>query len=224
MDAFAQTGFYGATMKDVARRAGISYTGLMHHFPSKEDLLIAVLDFRSEQNARVMEAADARDPVGQPLKALKGVLAVSARNAESPGLRELHCVISGEAWAAPGYRPAGGLSGGRRSAISRTALMMAGHGRAGADQGPSGWFEPRATMSRLSREVGWLSSSMPVTCLPLGGSRPGSTWFATPSGRWMCGWIGTSLWRDGSRPRNSARSASEGSRPRRPTAFTARPD
>ncbi|MFC5744898.1 TetR/AcrR family transcriptional regulator [Actinomadura rugatobispora] len=97
MDAFAQTGFYGATMKDVARRAGISYTGLMHHFPSKEDLLIAVLEFRGEQSTRLMEAAGARDPVGQPLKALEGLLAVSADNSLSPGLLELHCVISGEA-------------------------------------------------------------------------------------------------------------------------------
>ena len=32
VDAFSQTGFHGATMKDIARRAGISQTGLLHHF------------------------------------------------------------------------------------------------------------------------------------------------------------------------------------------------
>ncbi|MFI0351979.1 TetR/AcrR family transcriptional regulator [Actinomadura sp. 9N407] len=97
MDAFARTGFYGATMKDIAGRAGISYTGLLHHFPRKEDLLLAVLELRSEQSARLMEAADARDPAGHPLKALRGMLAVAADNALSPGLLELHCVIAGEA-------------------------------------------------------------------------------------------------------------------------------
>jgi AcrR family transcriptional regulator len=97
VEAFALTGFYGATMKDIARRAGISYTGLMHHFPRKEDLLLAVLEFRSEQSARLMEAADARDPAGHPLQALRGMLAVTADNSLSPGLLELHCVISGEA-------------------------------------------------------------------------------------------------------------------------------
>src|SRR5919108_3056060 len=93
VDAFAQTGFYGATMKDIAKRAGISYTGLLHHFPRKEDLLIAVLEFRGEQSARLLESVDARDPAGHPLKALRGVLAVTADNTLSPGLLELHCVI-----------------------------------------------------------------------------------------------------------------------------------
>lgn len=97
VDAFARTGFYGTTMKDVAGRAGLSYTGLMHHFPSKEELLIAVLEFRAEQSAALMEAHGALDPVGQPLRALRGMLAVIADNAGHPGLVELHCVISGEA-------------------------------------------------------------------------------------------------------------------------------
>ncbi|HEU5027329.1 MAG TPA: TetR/AcrR family transcriptional regulator [Spirillospora sp.] len=97
MDAFAQTGFYGATMKDIAGRAGISYTGLLHHFPRKEDLLIAVLEFRGEQSSRLLETAGARDPAGHPLEALTGILAVTADNARNPGLLELHCVISGEA-------------------------------------------------------------------------------------------------------------------------------
>lgn len=97
VDAFAQTGFYGATMKDVAQRAGISYTGLLHHFPSKEELLIAVLEHRSEQSARLLEPAGARDPARDPLGALRGMLAVILDNALHPGLLELHCVMSGEA-------------------------------------------------------------------------------------------------------------------------------
>ncbi|GAA2165770.1 TetR/AcrR family transcriptional regulator [Actinomadura napierensis] len=97
VEAFARTGFYGVTMKDVARRAGISYTGLLHHFPGKEDLLLAVLEFRTEQSARLLEAAGGRDPAGRPLEGLRGMLAVTADNALNPGLLELHCVISGEA-------------------------------------------------------------------------------------------------------------------------------
>jgi AcrR family transcriptional regulator len=97
VDAFARTGFYGVTMKDVAKRAGISYTGLLHHFPRKEDLLLAVLEFRTEQSARLLEAAGARDAAGNPLEALRGLLRMSAENSLSPGLLELHCVISGEA-------------------------------------------------------------------------------------------------------------------------------
>ncbi|WP_198653651.1 TetR/AcrR family transcriptional regulator [Actinocorallia populi] len=97
VEAFAQTGFHGATMKDIAKRAGISYTGLLHHFPRKEDLLIAVLEFRGEQSARLLEAVDALDPAEHPLEVLRGMLAVTADNERSPGLLELHCVMSGEA-------------------------------------------------------------------------------------------------------------------------------
>ncbi len=97
MEAFAATGFYGATLKDVAARAGISFTGLLHHFPHKEDLLMAVLEFRAEQGRRLLEEAEALDPVGHPLRALRGMLAITLDNASHPGLVELHCVMSGEA-------------------------------------------------------------------------------------------------------------------------------
>ena len=100
MDAFAQTGFHGATMKDVARRAGISYTGLLHHFPNKEDLLIAVLEFRGEQSSRLLDEIDGRDAARRPLDALRGLLEVVADNELRPGLLELHCVIAGEAVSA----------------------------------------------------------------------------------------------------------------------------
>ncbi len=97
MEAFATTGFYGATLKDVAARAGISFTGLLHHFPHKEELLLAVLEFRAEQGRNLLEQAGALDPAGDPLGALRGMLAVSADNASYPGLVELHCVMTGEA-------------------------------------------------------------------------------------------------------------------------------
>lgn len=95
--AFGQSGFHGAAMKDIAGRAEISLTGLLHHFPSKAELLMAVLEFRADQGRRVMEECGARDPAGEPLKALRGVLAVIAENAMHPGLVELHCVVSSEA-------------------------------------------------------------------------------------------------------------------------------
>ncbi|WP_205523108.1 TetR/AcrR family transcriptional regulator [Streptomyces sp. RLB3-17] len=43
-EAFGEVGFYGATMKDNAKRAGISYTGLLHHFACKEDLLAVIVE------------------------------------------------------------------------------------------------------------------------------------------------------------------------------------
>ena len=101
VDAFAQTGFYGATMKDIAKRAGISYTGLLHHFPCKEGLLIGVLELRSEQTTSLL-GASVMNPAEHPMEALNGMLAVIADNERHPGLLELHCVMSGEA-TSPGH-------------------------------------------------------------------------------------------------------------------------
>lgn len=95
--AFGETGFYGATMKDIAKRAGISYTGLLHHFARKEDLLHAVLELRDERSARFMESASATNPAADPFEALRGMLAVLVDNELQPGLMALHCVLSGEA-------------------------------------------------------------------------------------------------------------------------------
>ena len=44
MELFAEFGFGSTTMKDVAARAEISPRGLIHHFPTKEDLLLGALE------------------------------------------------------------------------------------------------------------------------------------------------------------------------------------
>lgn len=97
VDAFGETGFYGATMKDIAKRAGISYTGLLHHFPRKEDVLTAVLELRDERSTEYLKSAQALAPESNPVEMLRGMLAVIVDNELQPGLVELHCVLSGEA-------------------------------------------------------------------------------------------------------------------------------
>lgn len=97
IEAFAESGFYGTTMKDIASRAGISYTGLLHHFPKKEDLLQAVLDHRAERDHEFLSSIGALDWESDPLGVFRGMLAVIRDNARRPGLLELHTVVSGEA-------------------------------------------------------------------------------------------------------------------------------
>lgn len=46
IEFFARQGFRGAKMADIARAAGLSEPGLLHHFPSKTRLLMAVLEER----------------------------------------------------------------------------------------------------------------------------------------------------------------------------------
>ncbi|MCW2613010.1 MAG: transcriptional regulator [Frankiales bacterium] len=44
LQAFVELGYHGATIRDIARRAGLSVPGVYHHFPSKQHLLVALLD------------------------------------------------------------------------------------------------------------------------------------------------------------------------------------
>ena len=42
--AFVETGYHGATVRDIARRAGLSVPGMYHHYATKQDMLLAILD------------------------------------------------------------------------------------------------------------------------------------------------------------------------------------
>lgn len=61
--AFAESGFNGASMRTIAGRAGTSLSNLYNYFPSKDDLLVAVLkDANSELLRRVRQQVEAAGP------------------------------------------------------------------------------------------------------------------------------------------------------------------
>lgn len=48
--AFARRGFRGSSLQEIGDAVGMSKPGLLHHFASKEELLLAVLEKREEMN------------------------------------------------------------------------------------------------------------------------------------------------------------------------------
>ncbi len=95
MAVFAEVGYRGASLRDIAGRCGISHPGLLHHFATKEALLMAVLEHR-DQAAR----ADG-SPDGSPgSTALWRLVEVVTGNATQPGIVELFATLSAEATAA----------------------------------------------------------------------------------------------------------------------------
>jgi AcrR family transcriptional regulator len=56
IESFAQNGFHGAKMADIAKAANLTGPGLLHHFPSKTHLLMEVLKERDRVDNERMRA------------------------------------------------------------------------------------------------------------------------------------------------------------------------
>src|SRR6478609_9591961 len=94
-EAFARGGFEGTSILQIAAAVGISRAGLLHHFESKEDLLMAVLDYREEVDRDVFRAAGSRREGG--IGVLRGMVRLAQRNEQRPGLVRLYIVLGAEA-------------------------------------------------------------------------------------------------------------------------------
>jgi AcrR family transcriptional regulator len=94
-EIFGTQGFRAATMLQIAAACGISRTGLLHHFPTKESLLEAVLARRDHgpTDSDVRSAADPED--GRTM--LRRLLSVVEHNATQPQIVNLFSVLSAEA-------------------------------------------------------------------------------------------------------------------------------
>ncbi|GAA3577733.1 TetR/AcrR family transcriptional regulator [Nonomuraea rosea] len=94
---FAENGYRGASLARIAERVELSQAGLLHHFKSKELLLVAVLDYRDSLDTRKFDLGSAGG-----IDALRALADVVEHNARVPGLVQLFSVISGEA-VTPGH-------------------------------------------------------------------------------------------------------------------------
>ncbi|MEV7608551.1 TetR/AcrR family transcriptional regulator [Microbacterium sp. NPDC089320] len=87
---YAAKGFRSTTVKEIAELAGISDRGLVHHFPTREDLLLAVLERHEDRSSIAITKTD-------PLEALQALLAQERALERSPLLVELRLALSSEA-------------------------------------------------------------------------------------------------------------------------------
>lgn len=91
--AFGQKGFYKASLADVASAAGITAAGLLHHFKTKEALLVELLEQRDLIDTQ--ESPDGGIPVGRAL--LQHLIDRMARNMSQRDSTQLYAVLSAEA-------------------------------------------------------------------------------------------------------------------------------
>ena len=62
VESLIEVGFARTTTLEVQRRAGVSRGALLHHFPSKAELLVAAVDHLAEMRAREMKALASQLP------------------------------------------------------------------------------------------------------------------------------------------------------------------
>ena len=91
IELFARSGYRNATILEIAQNAGISRTGLLHHFASKEALLEAVLMKRDADD----EASFGVTP--DPLQGLQRLVRLAQHNADVRHIVSLFAVLSAEA-------------------------------------------------------------------------------------------------------------------------------
>jgi len=89
---FAQYGYRGARLVDIARAAGVTEPGLLHHFPSKAHLLMEVLAERDRLDRERFNPAIHRES-GDPIHSF---LELVKHNETVPGLVQLFTVLVAE--------------------------------------------------------------------------------------------------------------------------------
>jgi AcrR family transcriptional regulator len=92
MAVFGEKGYAGGSLADIADRVGMTHGGVLHHFGSKEQLLIALLRYRDD--ADVVELDGGTAPRGAAL--LTHLLDTAERNQSRPGIIQAYSVLLGE--------------------------------------------------------------------------------------------------------------------------------
>ena len=156
-EMMAEKGYRGTSIAQVAARAGISQSGLLHHFPSKQALLIAVIDYRQEVDSRTLE-----DDAGRPLlgwAAFDALARLARHNSERPQVVRMFATLCAEALDAD--HPAHGWIQQHYADGERT---LAAAVEAGIQAGTMSPAMPAATIAHLTLaimdglQLQWLAS------------------------------------------------------------------
>jgi AcrR family transcriptional regulator len=95
-------GFNAVSLSDIARACGIQKSSVLHHFPSMNDLLFAVLQMREDQDFEFYSTLPMQDDAPGPQAARERFTRVFHHNLERHEFVRLYSILSAEALA-PGH-------------------------------------------------------------------------------------------------------------------------
>lgn len=98
----SERGYWGISIRDIAMRCEITDTAILHHFGNKENLLLAIIEKRDEDDRRAFAdylGVD-RDKLYQSIPGISVEVvcqAIVRRNASQPEIVRLYSLLSAEA-------------------------------------------------------------------------------------------------------------------------------
>jgi len=92
VDIFGAKGYTGGTLQEIADQVGMTHAGILHHFGSKDQLLLEVLLHRDETDVAHLEGQHIPD--GLPL--FRHLVRTALLNAQRAGIVQAFAVLSAE--------------------------------------------------------------------------------------------------------------------------------
>jgi AcrR family transcriptional regulator len=154
-ELFAERGFHGTPMTAVAEASGLSQSGLLHHFPSKDGLLAEVLRERDVRD--LAQLAGARDRPPRGWEVWDDMTTLVRLNSDRHALVRLFTSLAGEA-VDPEHPGHGWLGEHHRTAVD--ALT-----RALLDAVEDGTADAAIPAARLARQAVALMDGLQVQWL-----------------------------------------------------------
>ena len=93
VEIFGNKGYANGTLADIAEQVGMTHAGVLHHFGSKQKLLLEVLSYRDQ--ADVADLEEKHIPGGPDL--FLHLVRTAFVNARRPGIVQTYTVLSSEA-------------------------------------------------------------------------------------------------------------------------------
>ena len=92
MSTFGAKGYYNGSLVEIAEKVGITHAGVLHHFGSKDQLLIEVLEYRDRADVEHLNGD--QTPTGLDL--FRHLIATARANMDRPGIVQTYTVLSAE--------------------------------------------------------------------------------------------------------------------------------
>lgn len=94
-ELFARSGYKSVSLREIAAQSGVTHVGVLHHFESRDAILLALMSRRDRE--QIVEMSVGVDVVDDPGRMLRIARIISEENAKDPLAVGLYVKLSAEA-------------------------------------------------------------------------------------------------------------------------------